>query len=886
MRESSLKCICSSCSARPLLLIEVAVLCLAALLDSGAQSTNALQRAPNTTLKMPQIPQSFGYKTQPAFGTLTFNNPVAVRTPLEETNQLFVVEQGGRIFVITNLTAPTKTLFLDLSPRVLVGQVAGLFALAFHPGYRTNGFFFVGYNLNTQTADGAGSHYRVSRFSVSPEDPSVALTNSELPLITQRYVGMGLCDDLLFGPEGYLYISVADPNQDAGGTAQTITSNLYGGILRIDVDRNPGNLTPNPHPAVTTNYAIPWDNPFVGATNFNGTPVDPATVRTEFYAVGLRNPWRMSLDPLSGLLYVGDPGTSIYDEINVIAKGGNYGWPYREGIGAGPKGSATPAGVNWINPINEHTASAVIGGVVYRGQNYAQLQGAYIFGDWVAGQISALHYTGPNLVPAQVIVPQAGVVGFGFDPSNDDVLIVNREGGQVMRLTYSTNLVGTPLPPTLADTGVFADAGTLTVNAGIVPYDVNVPFWSDNANKMRWFSVPRLTSTIGFSRDNNWSFPAGTVWVKHFELEMTNGAPESARRLETRLLVRTSTGVYGATYRWGDSLTNAVLVPAEGMDEAFAIYDSGTVRTQTWHYPGRSECLTCHTPLAGFALGFKTVQLNRDFGYPGGTQNQMRALNDAGYFGTSLGGFHTLPALANPTNTAISLDFRVLSYLAANCAQCHEPGGAALGLFDSRPTTPLSASGLMNGPLVNALGDSDNRVIKPGSLQHSVLLTRIANLGPNHMPPLATSVLNQQAINLLTAWINGSATNYQSYADWQRFYFGSTNAPGSAPSDDADSDGASNELEYLTGTNPLLPGDGWGIRIAATDKNADIQFTRIANRGFEVQWSTNASAAISWQPLDVPGNEPVFSVTNSAVTVLDTLTNAQSKYYRVRIFEP
>ena len=192
----------------------------------------------------------------------------------------------------------------------------------------------------------------------------------------------------------------------------------------------------------------------------------------------------------------------------------------------------------------------------------------------------------------------------------------------------------------------------------------------------------------------------------------------------------------------------------------------------------------------------------------------------------------------------------------------------------------------MNGELINTLGDPDNRVIKPGSLEHSVLLTRIANLGPNHMPPLATSVLNQQAIDLLSTWINGSATNYQSYADWQLFYFGSTNAPGSAPWQDPDGDGANNELEYLTGTNPLRAGDGWAIGITTTDASAEIDFTRIANRGFEVQSITDISHPNSWQPLDVPGNEPVFAAANSAVKVQDPLTNTPSKFYRVRIFEP
>jgi glucose/arabinose dehydrogenase len=860
-------------------------LCGHAWLVVLAQTTNPILRVANTTLALPQVPQSFGYKTQPALGALTFSSPVAVRTPPGETNRLFVVEQGGRIFIVTNLTAPTKTLFLDLSKQIIVGPISGLFALAFHPGYQTNGYLYVGYNLNMVTTDGSGPHYRVSRFTVSPDDPGSALTNSELPLINQRYTGNGFCDDMLFGLDGYLYIAVADPNMDSGGTAQAITANLYGGILRIDVDQRPGSLAPNSHPAVTTNYLVPPDNPFVGATNFNGVAVNPAKLRTEYYAVGLRNPWRMSLDPLTGLLFVGDPGTSVYDEINVVTKGGNYGWPYREGTGSGPKSGSAPAGVRWVNPIYQRAAGAIIGGVVYRGQDYPQLQGAYVFADYVAGQLLNLRYAGTNLVPAQTVIGQSGVAAFGVDPSNNDVLVVSRDSGKVLRLTYSTNVVGTPLPATLADTGAFSDLAGLTPNPGIVGYDINVPFWSDNAIKTRWFSLPALSSTLGFSRDGAWSFPVGTVWIKHFDLELTNGVPESTRRLETRLLVRTSTGIYGATYRWGDSLTNAGLVQAEGLDETFTVNDGGTIRTQVWHYPGRNECLTCHTPLAGFALGFNTAQLNLNVDYPGGTQNQLRALSDAGYFSANLTGRYTLPALAQPTNTAISVDYRVRSYLAANCVQCHQPGGAALGYFDARLTTPLSASGLMNGELVNNLGDPANSVVKPGSPEHSVLLSRIANLGANHMPPLATSVLNQPAIDLMLSWISNSATNYESYADWQQSHFGSTSAPGSAPWQDPDGDGAVNQLEYLTGTNPSLAGDAWGIHISASDPDVAIQFTRIANRGFEVQWTTNLLNANSWTPLDVPGNAPVFGAANSLVSIQDTPTTS-TKYYRVRVFEP
>src|SRR5207249_3404943 len=140
--------------------------------------------------------------------------------------------------------------------------------------------------------------------------------------------------------------------------------------------------------------------------------------------------------------------------------------------------------------------------------------------------------------------------------------------------------------------------------AGIIPYDLNVPFWSDNARKTRWFCIPDATQTIAFNANSPWLFPTGAVWIKHFELELTNGIPESARRLETRFIVRNATGVYGATYRWGDSMSNATLVAEEGLEEEFEIDDGGGIkRKQTWHYPSRAECLTCHAPVAGHVLG-------------------------------------------------------------------------------------------------------------------------------------------------------------------------------------------------------------------------------------------------------------------------------------------
>jgi hypothetical protein len=319
------------------------------------------------------------------------------------------------------------------------------------------------------------------------------------------------------------------------------------------------------------------------------------------------------------------------------------------------------------------------------------------------------------------------------------------------------------LPPTLADTGAFTNLSSLPDSTtplapapGVVPYDINVPFWSDDAQKTRWFSIPNTNLDIGFFPTNNWSFPTGAVWIKHFDLEITNGVPASRHRLETRFIVKNTAGVYGVTYRWGNSLTNATLVPEEGMDESFVIYSGSSIlRTQTWHYPSRSECLTCHTTVGGGALGFNTAQLNRDKDYGIGVANQLTALSEAGYFSNGVPDPATLLALAPATNTAASLEFRVRSYLSANCVQCHQPGGAGpqQANWDARISTPLVSQGIVNGLLVNNFADTNNRVVKPGSLTNSILYYRVAVLGAEHMPPLATSVINTQAVALLSQWI-------------------------------------------------------------------------------------------------------------------------------------
>ena len=421
----------------------------------------------------------------------------------------------------------------------------------------------------------------------------------------------------------------------------------------------------------------------------------------------------------------------------------------------------------------------------------------------------------------------------------------------------------------------------------IVPYDINVPFWSDNAVKSRWFSVPNTNLTVTFNRDLNWSLPTGSVWIKHFELELTNGVAASRTRLETRLLVKNTLGVYGVTYRWGGSTTNANLVDESGLDESFVIDDGGGIlRTQVWHYPSRTECLVCHTPGGGYALGFNTAQMNKDFNYGTATTNQIAALSLAGYYNTNVTSLHTLRALAHPTNSAVSLEYRARSYLAANCSQCHQPGGTSQAVWDARISTITASAGLVNGALMDNGGNPSNRVLMPGSLANSMMLTRISTPGILRMPPLDSNVLDTNGISLLSAWITNTMPSYQTFADWQIANFGSTNAPNAAANADPDGDLALNYLEYLTGTDPLQATSNWRIALSKTGGVAGVQFTQIANRAFEVQGNTNLFNSNSWTPLDVSGNEPFFSITNRPAVVSDPVTNSPPKYYRVRVFEP
>lgn len=734
-------------------------------------------RIPHASFDVPAAPPPTSIAIVPALGALTFQQPICLATVPGDPQRLFVVERQGTIRVVPEVTAasPTAGLFLDLAGLLtsrgeLLGDTydQGLMSLAFHPQHAANGHFYVFYSVRVTGLD----YFRVSRFTTLPANPNAADPASELVLLQQRDEnGYHLGTDLHFGPDGYLYIALGDGGgqNDSRQVSQRIDLDFFSAMARIDVDKRPENLEPNEHPSVPRDgglarYSVPADNPYVTAgptVTFNGTDLPAETVRTEFFAVGLRNPWRFSFDPATGELWCGDVGQVTYEEVNLITSGGNYGWSFREGTVAGPQDWRAPAGFAGVDPLyqypqgnGEFQGNSITGGVVYRGTRLSSLTGAYVFADHVSGHIWSLRRQEGG-VQVERIAGEAGIVAFGTDPANGDVLLVDIFSGQILRLTEGSD--DSAFPQTLGATGLFADLTDLAPAPGLLPYEPNQPFWSDHALKRRWFAIPDPDAGMAWARDAAWTFPAGMIWVKHFDLELERGNPATARRLETRLLVKTESGAYGVSYRWNESQTEATLVPDAGENLELEVIENGLARTQHYRIPSRAECLVCHTPQAGHALSFSTRQLNRVAGLNGFTGNQLTLLHAAGYFTNQIEPPHTLARHVRPEETAFPAGTRARSYLAVNCANCHQAGGTAPPSWDARAHLSLADTGLINGAAVQNGGDPLNRLIVPGDAAHSIVLNRTAAAnGFTRMPPIGSNELDQPGVDLLTQWIEES----------------------------------------------------------------------------------------------------------------------------------
>lgn len=342
--------------------------------------------------------------------------------------------------------------------------------------------------------------------------------------------------------------------------------------------------------------------------------------------------------------------------------------------------------------------------------------------------------------------------------------------GKFLNNVFPATSTSAALPPaTLSATGAFSNTAALTPAAFFIPYDLNSPFYSDNAIKARWIAIPNdgshntAAEKITIESNHVWNVPRGTVLMKHFDLAVSDVNPALRKRLETRFLIKGDDDViYGLTYKWRADNSNADLIGPAAVSEDISITTATGTRTQSWYYPSRLDCANCHNPNAGGVLGPRSHQLNRDLLYPGGvTDNQLRALNHIGIFATALdeAAIPAMPKSARMDDGKASLELRARSYLASNCSNCHQPGAASNAYFDARFETPLAQQNIVNGPLNYNQGIAGARVIKPQSHPQSMVRYRMNRTGNEQMPPLGRNTIDTAGVQLISDWITSLPTS-------------------------------------------------------------------------------------------------------------------------------
>jgi len=738
----------------PLLILLAAVAMGGLTLLQGAEEKpyGLDRRIPWTTSRVVGSPEPpLPFTVEKTFTNIKWRAPIFV-TPEPGTERLLVVQAGGEkdrpsrvLSVPDNPSADQVETFLEVSNRLI-------YSVTFHPGYRTNGYFFV--FSNGPTPEGQRTN-RISRFTVDPQ--SLRASGSPSPLPSRRcapnteqiiiewhsqgHDGGGV----VFGHDGMLYVSTGDGTSDSDGwvTGQDL-SDLLGGILRIDVD----------HPDAVRPYTVPKDNPFVGMTN----------ARPELWAYGLRNPWRLCVDAKTGGIWAGNNGQDLWETAHYIRRGENYGWSVYEGGHAfylNRRRGPTPA----VAPTIEHSHAdfrSLTGGIVYYGDSLPELNGVYVYGDYSTGEIWGARHDGSRLKSLrQLAQTQIQITAFAVDQRGD--LLIADHAGAFYRLVRSPRQrTKTKFPTKLSETGLFVSTRDHVVQPALIPYSVNTPGWADGAEVQRFMALPE-DSRLG-------KLTNGAVLVQTLSLECEAGNAASRHRIETRLLTQQNGQWVGYSYRWNESQSDAMLVGVKGDQRELVIKDKRLPegsRRQVWRFPSRAECMTCHSRASGFVLGFTEPQLDRAHDYGGIRDNQLRTLKHIGVFTGTLPKPST-NGLVDPYDVSQSLEARARSYLHANCSVCHVDAGGGNAKMELGFTTARAKMNLFDArPQHDTFGINNAMLLFSGDPERSILYQRISRRGRGQMPPLVTTRVDERAVALFRDWIAGMQPAQQFVRDWK-----------------------------------------------------------------------------------------------------------------------
>lgn len=733
------------------------------------------------------------------FGDIHISAPVGIKQ--FPNDDLLILSKRGELWRVPQ-DGSSKKLVLDISASTFNLSDAGALAVVFHPKFGDPLFpdqqnLFVYYKTKPNPTE-----WDLKGFSVLSKfdwDPILEVfdRDSEEKLIQQydRHPWHN-GGPMVFGPDGFLYFSVGDEGEDEFqiASSQRLDGGFFNGIFRIDVDNDASRSHPirrqprsNANPpegwegTFSQGYSIPNDNPWLS---------EEGDILEEFFAVGTRSPFTISYDEDNDEIWLVDTGSDKREEINKVRKAENLQWPYMEGtlasevhdFPANPIGTQRPPYFQYERSYG----TCVVGGTLYRNSKFPTLYDHYVYGDFTANKIAAITTDGEdtasenrvlisNIANHNLTLPnKPGVTG--IHELRDGRLIITVMGedhetdGALVELQRNT-VVDDP-PRYLSQLGVFTNLETLDVIPGLIPYDVNAPLWSDGAKKRRWIAIPNdgqydaASEQIMFDPSHPWSFPEGTVFVKHFDLPKTTDPDGPTVKMETRFFVMAEDGRhYGLTYRWNEEETDAELLTISDTREIDITENGQFSHTQTWEFPSRTQCITCHNPNAEYVLGFNTLQLNKGYEHNGNTINQIEYLKSLGLFSNSVSNPGSYDKLVKVDSDEATLEKRIRSYLDSNCSSCHRDGGVPSVYLDFTFEGTRNVRNLFNLSSQSHASTPNSVTILPGSHEESELWVRDASIDDNRMPPIGRTMIDQIYVDSLAKWIDNINIEDYKYHD-------------------------------------------------------------------------------------------------------------------------
>lgn len=686
--------------------------------SSSSSNTTRLERPSNVSCLAGDKPSNtYGIELTRAYPNLSFRQPIAIKQAPNNNSTWYVVQQNGEIFQFANdASTANATSALDLTSIVdTSADESGLLAIAFDPNFASNqkiyAFFQTRQNNQRRSVLASFTH-----FDISTRQDFITLT----PPFSNHFGG-----EIAFGPDGYLYLTIGDGGSggDPGNRAQNNT-NLFGTILRLDVSNSNNGR-----------YSIPSDNPFAGNALCNTGESSQNANCPEIYAWGLRNSWRFSFDEPTGNLWLADVGQDAYEEVNIIQRGGNYGWRIKEATRCfNPRNNCDSSGL--IDPVAEiahPNGESITGGRVYRGSDIPGLIGNYIFADYRTGNFWALiSNEDGGYTPENILQSGYNIGHFGNDQAGE-LYVVDYGSGQIFKLSPAQQK-GISAPPTLSKTGCVESNNPTQFMSGVIPYDLKATFWSDGAQKNRFFAIPDNTQID--TSVTPWVWPAGSVIIKEFFWDN--------KRIETRLMKRHNDSSWaGYSYAWNENQTEARLVQGGKV---------GAFNNNQWIYPTEVQCLQCHTQVTGRALGLTAAQLNTPVDFEGLTNTpQLDIFNQLQVISHEV---LNPPTLADPTNQTLSITERARAYLDTNCAQCHQENGPTNVDLDLRYNISLNDMNICGVEAQsNEIGLANPMRLVPGDIENSMLYQRMNRRDLYQMPPIGSYVVDQEGAELIKAWI-------------------------------------------------------------------------------------------------------------------------------------